>query len=119
MPFMKTEEEIAKEAAEEAREVTARLVREKGPLIEEALAALHGALAASEVKASYDKTGGQWLYSSPLPNHAVRLRAVQVALDLLDAWPARGAGAAPGSGRPDLSLPTSLKEMLDAMYRQD
>lgn len=45
------------------------------------------ALDAMETKATYDKEAGKWVYSDKLIAHSPRLKAIEIAVALLDMKP--------------------------------
>lgn len=86
---MMTDETDIELLAQAERNVMAevkKLLEDKGPSLDKVLLRLRQELSAKEIKAQYDKDDG-WQYSKALIAHNIRLRAVQVALNLHDAMP--------------------------------
>lgn len=74
-------DEMCQAAADTARAETLKLCRKKTVNLtpERTLKRISEALDAHEVKASYDKTMGIWVYSKPLIDHGKRLEAAALA----------------------------------------
>lgn len=86
------EEQLGQEAGREVREETARILREKGPNLEKVLLRLRQALNAKETRVFNPRgntTESGLLYSKPLIAHGIRVKAIDLALQLHDAYPSK------------------------------
>ena len=81
--------QAGKLAADHARQETLKILQEKGPSLQKTLLRLKQALNAKTVKVfkasnAYDRL----IYSKPLVDHAIRLKAIDILLKLYDSFPA-------------------------------
>lgn len=80
--------EMGQQAGKEARELTRRLLkRGHGPSLTKTLDMLNNLVSAYLVKTAWDREAG-WQYSERLDDNRTRLQAVNIALQLHDAFPA-------------------------------
>jgi hypothetical protein len=82
-----SDKEAGVEAAYNARQETIRLLQEKGPKIEKVLLRLRQALNAKETK--FFAHQGNVIDQKDMIAHNIRLRAVDLALQLHDAMPSQ------------------------------
>lgn len=111
----KAEAEIiaGKEAGRQVKSEVAELLEsKKATSLKRVILRLGQALDAKVIKATYDREGGEWQYSMPLVDNSTRLKAVELALTLHDAFPAKKHELTGKNGGPiKLTLAERLKEM--------
>lgn len=79
-----TSEEI-QAAAIAFREEVRKICDEEGLTVREIIRELYDQVHAKQTKASYGK--GTWSYSAPLVDNMARIKAIDIALRLIDAYP--------------------------------
>lgn len=83
----KTTAELAAKAAQIAMEETAKECKKAGLTKSKVLKRIREGLDAHVIKATYDKDMSGFAYSKPLVDHTTRLRAAEMAIDLLRMKP--------------------------------
>lgn len=83
------DETLGIEAGNEIRKRTQNILKKCGPSLTKVIQRLNEGLDAEEVKTHFDGEAGKYFYSKPLIAHAVRLKAVDLALQLHDAMPSQ------------------------------
>jgi len=112
------------QAAEAYREDVRKICEKKKLNLNTVISQLKAELGAKETRATYDKNILDWAYSNPLVAHMPRLKAIDIALKLLDAYPAEkkqlsGPGGGPIPVKYDDIDPTRRAELdavLDSLY---
>lgn len=114
---MKTETKaIAREAAEIAMKETERLCKNAGLTKSKTLKRIKEGLDAHEVKATYDKDLGRFAYSKKLVSHGLRLKAAEIAMDLLNLKPPEKKQI-DGELKLSHELSPELEELLERMKK--
>ena len=83
----KTTEALAAEAAKDAMKETERLCKKAGLTKSKVLKRIREGLDAHKVVATFDRQSSGFQYSKPLVDHTTRLRAAEMAIDLLRMKP--------------------------------
>lgn len=83
----KSQEQIGKEAAIYARQKLNEKILKHGPGIDQTLKRLAELIDAKQIKATYDKDRITYKYSKRLADNPSSLKAIDMALRLLNAYP--------------------------------
>lgn len=117
----KSKADLGKEAADYARKQVLKKAKKAGVTTDKVMLRLNEALDATETKVFNDTEDGI-VYSEPLIAHQIRLKAVDLAIVLLDLKPAekRELSGSLGINPVNMSneeLDLKIKEGFDKLYR--
>ena len=83
---------IGKQSSDAVRSKALQALESDGPELVEIMKVLKELIHADKQQVTYDTLFGQFVYSDPLADNAVRLKAVALAAQLYDAMPKQDKG---------------------------